>query len=180
MGWSGLFRQPAGRFELPSSMSTRQCENSEVSEGLGRGCEGVCWSTEADWIEEWLAAWKAASHRFLLGGGLCPLAPCGRLPPGSAEAIGNSDCLPRGLCGGLQPERSGRRRGDRQTPRPYPWRVASQQASVAGRSQSMAGARLRRRAAPMQAGSGALMRRPLWQALPAATPDSGAARRSAE
>ena len=61
-------------------MSTRSWENSGVSEGLGGICEGVRWSTEAGWIEEWLAAYKAASHRILLGGGLC-LPGALRWPP---------------------------------------------------------------------------------------------------
>ena len=48
---------------------------------MGGVCGGVCWSTEAGWIEEWLAACKAASHRFLLGGGLCPPGALRSPPP---------------------------------------------------------------------------------------------------
>ena len=67
-----MFGPLIDRFELPSSMLIRECGNSEVSEGLGGVCEGVCWSKGADWIDERLAAAKAASHCFLLGDGLRP------------------------------------------------------------------------------------------------------------
>ena len=113
--------------------------------------------------------------------GFAPLAPCGRLPPGFSEAFGNSDGLPGGLrrpaAGAVRPPQG---RSSAATPVSLAGCFPAEPASVSGRSQSMAGARRRRRAAPTVADSGTVMRRPRWRALPAATPDSGAAERSAE